>query len=107
MELSSSPIPLFYNQGLWCLSWFQLVTVLVRVSVTIIKHHEQKQLGVKWFISAYIQVLREGKSGWALEVERRQRSWRDCLLARSLCFAQPAFSITQGLLLRSGLSYLG
>ena len=83
------------------------MTDLVRASIAIIKHHEQKQRGGKRFISAYIQVLHEGQSGQALEAEL-QRSWRGAAYWLTPYGLLSLLSYrTQDLLLRSGIDYNG
>lgn len=64
--------------------------VLVRVSITVIKHHEQRQLG-KGFISTDSSAswcIPEGCQEWNLEIGADVEATEDCCfsLATSACF---------------------
>lgn len=76
-----------------------MVPVSVRVSITVIKHHDQKALGEKKrFISAYSAeptLHRSGKSGQNSRQELKQKPWRNGVfwLARFSFFLRKGFFV--------------
>lgn len=84
----------------------------MRVTIAVIKHHDEKQVGEKWVYFVYTsisQFITEGSQG---RNSCRVGSWRQeleecCSLAWSLWFAQLAFVQNSGPAAQSGTTYSG
>lgn len=71
---------------------FPFPTILVKVSITVIKHHDQQQLEKKGFISPYnsqsppsLKKVREGTRSRNREAGTEQQPWKNA----AYCLAQP------------------
>lgn len=72
--------------------------VLISVSITVIKHCDQKQPGKqKIYFILQLESVIHGSQGWDMEVGTEAETMEICcLLAGYPWFAQPAFSYTLG-----------